>query len=289
MKKHPVDRIVDAVVIGRGTTNVDTTPLCEKPSDSAIHPAMVKVANLMEAVRQGYFDEICTLDADDRAVGCTLSLLNYRLIKEGFSPSVAMWSIHTLISRGMLFLAPGRTGKLEDLIPQVRQLPKLAQDHLYAEHARKSAWPPVRSLSTDEPAADWFDVVAWTAAEMWEWIEQGHPQHPAPEEALSRSSADADDEPGYLGLIVDKYRRGIQRAECIPVELNDSATLWGMFLAAFDMAGAPIPPAKRRELQGDNEPSALRKAKERLNERLLPLGVAVSREWELVENDREQA
>ncbi|MDX1967563.1 MAG: hypothetical protein SFV23_10360 [Planctomycetaceae bacterium] len=90
--------------------------------------------------------------------------------------------------------------------------------------------------------------------------------------------------PGYLGLIVDKDRRTIQRTDCIPVDLSRSEVAWVMFHAVYKTGGTPLTNEQLRELPGEPG-NARRKAKSDLNSKLGILGVKISTDWRLIESE----
>ncbi len=164
-----------AIPAGRGIL-VNTEPQVASPEPREIAAAMVSAARLIQLLKHGYFDEnLVLLVPEYGLVGGVLSILNFRVIKEGHSPAAAMWAVHLLIEMEFITIGPLLEGTPEDHWPDLATMPEAVQESLREDFRRQSAWPPIDDLSTDTPGRDWFNVAFWSTNALWDWLDEGCP------------------------------------------------------------------------------------------------------------------
>lgn len=179
-----------AIPTGRGIL-IDTEPKIAAPDPSEIAAAMVSAARLIQLLKHGYFDEnIVLLVPEQGLVGGVLSVLNFRVVKEGHSPAAAMWAVHLLIQMEFITLGPAWEGTPEEHWPDLPTMPEAIQESLREDFRQRSAWPPIDDLSTDTPGRDWSNVAYYSTNALWDWIDEGCPSVFAYPDSDSQAKAD---------------------------------------------------------------------------------------------------
>jgi hypothetical protein len=129
----------------------------------------------------------------------------------------------------------------------------------------------------DKLPTSWFQIVTDVPLRSIEFIDR----------ALARSSTpNRSGSPGFLGLIVSRDAKSVSRRGFPPLNLSQSPVLWSLFSLLYEAGGKPRHPDAYLVVTTEGV-DALRKAKCRLKDSLLPLGIRIvgrgSKEWVLAD------